>query len=122
MGENTFFSLPPKGLPGRKFLVLSPTLNDLGREGEIFRDLDSFLEFAKNTSEEIVVSGGGVVYKLLLPYCAKMILTEIDDDDPDATVFFPEWGDNWKVESSVNYRQNDLTYRRVVYYNCQDTN
>ncbi|MCL2587415.1 MAG: dihydrofolate reductase [Firmicutes bacterium] len=113
MGENTYFSLPPKGLPGRKYLVMSPTL-ELDN-GEVFRNLEEFLEFAKSTDEEIFVCGGGQIYKLLMPYCSKMILTEIDDIDSEATVFFPEWGSEWIVSESKDFVDNGLTYSRVVY-------
>ena len=113
MGENTYHSLPPKGLPGRRYLVLSPTLEI--DEGRVFRNLDEFLDFAKTCGEEIFVCGGGIIYKLLMPYSNKMILTEIDDTDADATVFFPEFGPEWKIASSEEFRENGLTYRRVTY-------
>jgi len=113
MGENTYHSLPPKGLPGRKYLVLSPTLEI--ENGQVFRSLDEFLNFAKDCKEEIVIAGGGMVYKLMLPHASKMVLTEIDDTDDEATVFFPEFGTEWRVHESESLQENDLTYSRVTY-------
>lgn len=114
MGEKTYYSLPRR-LEGRRYLVLSPNLRQID-EGLVFSNLDEFLAFARQTDEEIMVCGGGMVYKLLLPFTNKMILTEIDDEDAGATVFFPEYDKNdWQIEREENFSQGEINYKRVVY-------
>ena len=118
MGENTYHSLPRK-LVGRKYLVLSHSLDSI-QEGQVFNNLESFLEFAKNTNDEIFVCGGGMIYKLLLPFCGKMILTEIDDQFDDATIFFPAFNKSeWKVTNSQKligqHNNKEIKYSRNVY-------
>ena len=118
MGENTYRSLPVR-LVGRKYLVLSNNLKDI-EEGQVFGSLDQFLSFARNTHEEIFVCGGGMVYALLLPYTNKMILTEIEDEFPDATVHFPRFDkDEWDKEKgnilTGTTRGCEISYSRNIY-------
>ena len=117
MGENTYHSLPVE-LKGRTYLVLSPNLKSIPEPGgRIFPDLQSFLEFCtSNPDKEILVCGGGMVYKLLMPYSSKMILTEIDDKAPDADVYFPEFNLNdWTITQSTNFTDNETKYTRNFY-------
>ena len=114
MGEKTYLSLPKTGLPGRKMMVLSPNLTL--KDAQIFRNLDDFLDFAQSCGEEIFVCGGGIVYKLLMPHCNKMIITHIDAIDPAATVFFPEIDMSvWRVTHTQDFTENGLTYSRSEY-------
>ncbi|MCL2846718.1 MAG: dihydrofolate reductase [Firmicutes bacterium] len=118
MGENTYKSLPVV-LKGRKYLVLSPNLSSIP-EGQVFGDLESFIEFAKSTDEDIFVCGGGMIYRLLLPHSGKMILTEIDDTFADATVHFPTFDrEEWTIESSEDFtathKDRQVAYKRNVY-------
>ena len=125
MGEKTYHTLPPK-LEGRRYLVLSHDLKDGDiSNAKIFNSLEQFIEFARNVEkqgEEICVIGGGMIYKLLLPYVFRMILTEVDGMCDDATIFYPEFDkDEWSVESSESFVGTDkhtgeeLSYKRVVY-------
>ncbi len=93
MGENTFKSLP-RLLPGRKHIVL--TYNDVsfGEEVDVYKNIDDVLKKYKDIPEEIFIIGGGQIYKAFLPYADKMYLTEIDDSDADAEVFFPKFDRN----------------------------
>ena len=113
VGENTYKSMPSK-LPGRRYLVLSPTMQS-NEDRTVFGTLESFIEFAKSTDELIFVSGGAMVYGLMIPYVSEIILTEINGT-ADADVFFPSFDkSNWKISSRNSFTDGDLAYDRVVY-------
>ena len=90
MGENTLLSFPnAKPLPKRKHIVLSqdPTHN---YEGVI--NVHSFEDFLFEIKKEleagdVYIIGGASIYRQMLPYCDKVLLTKIDADGK-AEVFF----------------------------------
>lgn len=113
MGRKTYDSMP-KNLAGRKYLVLSRSLDEKGVT--TFKDVDTFLEFARSTDEDIYVIGGGSVYTMLIQCADKMILTEIDEIEPNADVFFPKFDkDAWEVERGEKQVYGEVAYRRNIY-------
>lgn len=108
MGRSTWHSLPSK-LKGRKNIVISHS--DFEGPDLIVHDLEKFRQDNLRTNEEIYVIGGGAIYQEFIGYASKLYLTEIDDTDPEATVFFPrfETSDYQKkliqkgCENGINY-------------------
>lgn len=100
MGSKTWESLPEevRPLPNRKNLVLSrePDVVFLGAQTVTF---ESVLELAK--TEEIVVIGGGEIYKLFLPYADELSITRVNIEAPDADTFFPEFNDEFVIDERV---------------------
>ena len=115
MGRKTYESMP-KNLLNRRYLVISRELKN-GDNVKTFADVDTFLEFAKKTEEDIYIIGGGQVYSMLLPCVDKMVLTEIDAEEPNADVFFPRFDkDEWESEKIFKGTTEDgIVYRRRVY-------
>ncbi len=62
--------------------------------------------------------GGAAIYKLLMPYCNKMYITEIDKEF-DGDVYFPEISSNeWRVierEKGPEDDENDFNFEYVTY-------
>ena len=62
--------------------------------------------------------GGSAIYKLLMPYCNKIYVTEIDKDF-DGDVYFPKFSsEQWKVterEQGHEDDENDFNYEYVTY-------
>lgn len=90
MGRKTYESLPmhPKGLPGRRNVVLSSTLepND---HIEVIKELHSYLDWALDSLEEDVwIIGGAEVYHSAMPYISKVVLTEVDVEVQDGDTWF----------------------------------
>lgn len=115
MGKSTFDSLP-KVLPNRKNIVLAIG-NFTFPEGVIvYDDANKFLSDYKDSNEEIFVIGGGTIYKLFIDKADEIYLTEIDAEDKEATVFFPEF-DKEKYDREVisSHEQNDISYKHVLY-------
>lgn len=87
MGRKTFEAIG-RLLPQRQTIILSrkPTYQVVGAE------VISHLEQLQNVSlisKEVMVIGGGQIYRLCLPYCQKVLATEIKVT-LQGDAFFPE--------------------------------
>ena len=55
------------------------------------------LAVAADLPGDVVVAGGGEVYRLALPLATHQVLTEVDLEVPDADTFFPDFDETeWK--------------------------
>ena len=111
MGHNTWRSLK-KALPNRLNIVLS-------RQSEIepqdsvlvLRDVEAVLSTAKDLKSDLYVIGGEQVYRSLLPYINKWIVTEVPLTIEDADAFVPpNYLEGFKVVGSRELEAN-LTAR-----------
>ena len=127
MGRKTLESMPGgKPLPGRHTLVLSrsmePGLWIREKKGKkwlfgVFADAQALLDFLdlkENDARTIAVCGGEQIYRQMLPYCDRLVLTEVDAEAEGADAHFPEFRDDvsWRVtDESGPVTENGLTYR-----------
>ena len=114
MGRRTLQSLPGgRGLPGRRNLVLSRQGTSLRRER---RRSARCSRCWTPPGEDAFVIGGAQVYRLLLPVCRRLYVTQIDADG-GADVFFPEPAPElWRItEQSPWQEEQGLRYRYVTY-------
>lgn len=89
MGYNTLLSLPnAKPLKNRTNILLCE--NSVCVEGCIcVHSIEELLAEIKNyPKDDVFIMGGASVYKTMLPYCDKVLLTKVDADG-EAEVFFP---------------------------------
>ena len=121
MGRKTFESLG-RVLPNRHHVVLC---NDAqmkvdNENVEILEDISMLDKYVKDTEEHFII-GGATMYKLLMPMCSKMYITEINQDF-EGDVSFPEINsDEWKntereqgPEDGVNsFDYEYVTYERI---------
>ena len=114
MGTKTYHSLPKK-LPVRKYVVLSDELEP-SDDYILCKNLDELLKFIKDTPEMMYVVGGGIIYKLLMPYSAGMLLTEIDEAFPAADTYFPKLNmSEWEKIEGKPQSEGDIKYARNLY-------
>ena len=118
MGRRTFESLG-RILPNRYHIILC---NDVqmqikNENVEVLEDISMLDKYVKDEEEHFVI-GGATMYKLLMPYCSKMYITEIDKDF-DGDVSFPEINLNeWKIvqkEQGPEDGENTFNYEYVTY-------
>jgi len=115
MGYNTFLSLP-KLLEKRKHIVLTNKDISLPEEVIVMHNKESVLEYAKKEDEDIFIIGGASIYKQFIDYSNKMYLTEIDETDKAADVYFPEFNiSDWDRVIIKTKEYNDLKYKHVLY-------
>ena len=113
MGRKTWESLPGK-LSGRTNIVVSR--HPVSGADETVTDLARFIAENENTSEEIFVIGGGMVYFEFLKYAKKLYLTEVDAEESQADAFFPEFDKKcYNREVIQEGKDHDLAYQMVEY-------
>ena len=91
MGKTTFLGIG-KPLPQRRMLVVThdETLSKRYEGIETIHDFVTFLETNRNIEEEIFICGGAEIYRQALPYCSKMVITEVEGVH-DADISFPPY-------------------------------
>ncbi len=115
MGRKTFESLPGM-LPNRHHVIISSN-SDFDEKIEVFNNINSFLEKYKDYKEEIFIIGGSSIYKAFLDYSNKLYLTEINEEDKNADVYFPVFDKSlWNKEYlSEELEENNIKYKHVLY-------
>ncbi len=118
MGRKTFESLG-RVLPNRHHVILcnDAQMNIDNENVEVLEDI-SMLDKYINDEEENFVIGGATMYKLLMPYCSKMYITEINQEF-EGDVSFPKINmSEWKIESrekGLKDEKNPYDYEYVTY-------
>jgi dihydrofolate reductase len=101
MGSKTYESIG-KPLPNRHNIVLSQSSEYSAPGCTVVTSLEEALAVAAQEGvEEVIIFGGGFVYKKALKegIVDRLYLTLIDADFPEADVFFPEYRDFTRVIS-----------------------
>lgn len=90
MGRRTWESLPARvrPLPGRRNLVLSRQPGFAAPGAEVATDVEAAMH-ALRGAPVVFGIGGEAVYAALLPHAARLELTEVQLEVPDADAFFP---------------------------------
>lgn len=117
MGKNTFKSLPGV-LKNRKNIVLTfPDDKEiLPEEVEVFHSISEFLESYKDYQDEIFIIGGASIYKQFIDKCSTLYLTEVNEECPDASVYFPQFNKEDYLKDIIdNGSDNEVNYQFTVY-------
>ena len=119
MGSNTMRNITQytkgKPLPSRNNIVLSQHLRsiDIDSGFTLCRDYQDILDLS--TQEEVMIIGGSQIYSLFMPYCSKIILTEIQHEFSGDSLF-PEFNkEKFKVTFKESHIENSLNYDFVIY-------
>jgi dihydrofolate reductase len=113
MGRKTWESIG-RALPGRQNIVVTRNREYRAEGCLVVQSLHFAIERAEGN--EIMVIGGGELYRQALPLADRMVLTLVDCA-PAADTWFPEWYEN--VWSEVSRRsqpiddKNELAYQVV---------
>ncbi len=117
MGKNTYFSMP-KNLEGRKYIVLSRDHNFILESSKVVHhNINETLSLvAKNKDSMFFVVGGGMIYKLFLPYLSIMYITQIEASYPSADTYFPQFDrDEWnQIVGDLKQSEDGIHYRHTV--------
>ncbi len=119
MGRKTFESIG-RPLPGRKNIVISRDSAYSAEGVEVVSSVDAALTLVDDV-EEVMVIGGGAIYKHCLPSADRLYITHIDANIAGDT-YFPAYDlKSWqRVESEVRpadeknqYSLNFSVYQRI---------
>lgn len=89
MGRKTFDSLPGGALPGRRNIVVTRNENWSAPGAERASSVEEALAMCHGM-EEVMVCGGGEIYRRMMPVADRLIVTEIDAEIPDGDTFSPK--------------------------------
>ena len=122
MGRKTFESIG-KPLPNRKNLIVSNTLNEING-AYIYKSTEEAIKNAKEMCinneiyNEIVIIGGGYLFRDTLKITNKLVLSEVDCEI-DGDVFYPKINlEEWNEVSSKKFikdSDNDFNFVVKVY-------
>ena len=122
MGRKTFESIG-RPLPNRKNLIVSNTLNEING-AYIYKSTEEAIKNAKEMCinneiyNEIVIIGGGYLFRDTLKITNKLVLSEVDCEI-DGDVFYPKINlEEWKEVSSKKFikdSDNDFNFVVKVY-------
>jgi dihydrofolate reductase len=76
-GRKTYESFPNGALLNRRNIVFSKDMSFNPDDAEVVRSLDEFKQMINlDNSDDIWVIGGEKIYRLLVPYCTYILLTQ----------------------------------------------
>ena len=112
MGRRTFESLP-NILPGRENIVIS-TNNINNDKIKLYKSIKEFLISYKNYNDDVFIIGGASIYKAFIDISTTLYLTEIDDIEKDADVYFPTFNkEEFNKEIIKELEENSIKYIHV---------
>jgi len=109
MGRKTFHALNDKPLPGRLNIVLT-TQKDWKADGVIvLNKMEDAIFFAnQNDYNELMIIGGGEIYKLLMPHANRIYITRVHATFEKADTFFPKIDiKKWKLVSNQDFYKDE---------------
>ncbi len=115
MGRKTFESIG-KALPGRLNIVIT-TQADYDAENIVtVSSLEEAIQVASAQSEEIMIIGGGKIFKSALPLADRLYITQINHTFNGDT-YFPEYfSKGWKeISSSEEQRADGYTFTYKIF-------
>ncbi len=114
MGQKTFESIG-RVLPGRNNLILSSRKDYKVPGAFVFQSVEEALKFAKENGEkELMIIGGGMIYKYFLPLSDKIYLTKVLKNY-EGDVKFPEINMNeWKENSNEPHLESDPSFEYKI--------
>lgn len=121
MGLNTLMSFPRhKPLKDRWNIVLCPKGTKI-KDCICVHTLGGLFSYIGNCQNDVYIIGGASIYKQMLPYYDKVLVTKVDASDPEATAFFPnlDENENFIITEESNeiedngYKTRYITYERI---------
>jgi len=109
MGRLSFVALNSEPLNGRINIVIT-RLKDFSAKGVVVvHKIDNAIFFAdQNDYNELMVIGGGEIFKAIMPKADKVYLTRVHAIFEDADTFFPEIDEKkWSLTSNQDFFKDE---------------
>lgn len=121
MGRKTWDSIPPKfsPLPGRTNVIVTRKQGFVCEGCKVVDSIEQGIAIAQQAGEqELMVIGGGEIYRQVLPLANKIYLTKVHHTFTDADTFFPELDmTQWNVlntEWNMADEKNEFDFEFIV--------
>lgn len=112
MGRKTFESIG-RPLPGRLNVVITRDTEIISKYSKFdstdlifFSDIPKVLDYFQGSDKEVMIIGGGEIYKQFIDKANKIYLTQVDTDI-EGDVYFPELEPHWQVLSQQSHSKDD---------------
>ena len=115
MGRKTFESIG-RVLPGRLTVIVSRNANYEAEGAKVVTDFEQAINIASDYADEVMVIGGGEIFKLALPIADRLYVTLIEKEYEGDT-YFPDYGEEWNIieESEEKINDDGTQYKFLVY-------
>ncbi|WP_019910729.1 dihydrofolate reductase [Paenibacillus sp. HW567] len=117
MGRKTWESLGGKPLKGRTSMVLTRDLSFAPEGASVVHSLEEAVAEGRK-ADELMIIGGAEIYKLMLPFADKLLVTRIEEEIAGDTWFpevdWSEWRETSKIQG-IRDEKNPYDYRFYVY-------
>ena len=119
LGRKSYNALGNKVLPGRKFIVVTRDKDFKAEDSFVVHDIkDAINHDELKNEEEVMILGGGEIFKLARPYTHRIYLTRIHAAFEGDT-FFPEPDTSEWILTAAEHNEaddkNPHTYTFLVY-------
>ncbi len=118
MGRKTFESFPNGALPGRRNIVITRNRSYSAPGIETVASLDEAIAAAADAPEVMIV-GGGEIYRQAFPKAHRLYLTLIDEEVTDADTFLdcykPEEWDLVSASEPMTDNKSNINYRFLTF-------
>jgi len=106
MGRKSWEALPPKYRPleGRTNIVVTRQTDYNAEGAKVVATVEDGIQFAKDAGEEeLMIIGGGEIYKHVYPIIDKAYITRVHAVFDEADAFLPEFNMNeWTITNDVH--------------------
>lgn len=117
MGRKTFESLG-RPLPSRRNVVITRDREWGHPDCDVFHDIDSAIEHCKRLhrtfGDEIMIAGGGEIFKQTLSLADRLYLTIIDTDFI-GDAFYPEWEQDFTLVEQKPSEEKGLHFTFCIF-------
>jgi dihydrofolate reductase len=109
MGRITFLALNSEPLNGRVNIVITKRKDISAKGVVVVHKIDDAIFFAsQHHYNELMVIGGGEIFKAIMPKADKIYLTRVHATFEDADTFFPEIDEKkWKLISNQDFFKDE---------------
>lgn len=120
MGRKTYESIG-RALPGRQNIVITSQQDYVAAGCDVVASIDAAIAVATG-AEEIMIIGGGEIYRLFLPLADRIYLTRVDVDVAGDTEFPALAANTWEQTAREEHAASDAndhafaieTYTRIA--------
>ena len=101
LGRKTYNALGNKVLPGMKFIIITRDQQFKADDSIVVHSVqDALNHTVLKDEQEVMVLGGGEIYRQALPYCQRIYLTRIHETFEGDTFFPQPDPDEWVLTDS----------------------
>ncbi len=117
MGRKTFESIGSKPLKGRFNIIITKQSSYNSNGASVVNSFENAIELAKkNDYKEIIICGGGEIYKEAMPIAHKIFITRVDTII-DGDTFFEMDINNW----TLVFKEPNLADEKHKFNYCFET-